>query len=271
MERSESAVGAGASSLSVLVEQLQRRGRYTFDRAEALAALGVSEAALKQAARLLAQRDVLFVPRRGFYVIVPTEYRDAGAPPPSWYVDALMRFHEQPYYVALLSAAALHGAAHHAPQELQVMTSAPLRPVAVGRTRIRFFVRHDVEDVPVLETKTATGTMRVSTAAATALDLVRYPRAAGAANVPALLAGLVPRLRTAPLVAVASRNEPRHVQRLGALLDRVGGKKLTRGLAQLVRRIDPPDVALRPDLPSADAHRDGRWRVLVNDAVEVDP
>lgn len=126
-------------------------------------------------------------------MIVPAEYRDAGAPPPSWYVDALMWFHEQPYYVALLSAAAPHGAAHHAPQELQVMTSTPLRPVAVGRTRIRFFVRHDVEGVPVLATKTPTGTMRVSAPAATALDLVRYPQAAGAASVPTVVASLVPR------------------------------------------------------------------------------
>ena len=256
--------------LAAFVEHLQRQGRYTYDRAEALAALGVSETALKQAALRLAKKGVLVAPRRGFFVIVPPEYRDAGAPPPAWYIDSLMRFHAQPYYVGLVSAAALHGAAHHAAQEFHVVTSAPLRPTQVARSLLRFFVRHDVEDVPVVEMKTPTGTMRVSTPEATALDLVRYPHAAGAASVPTLLAALVPRLRAGKLVEVASRSEPRHVQRLGALLSRVGGKKLTVGLARLVERLDPPEVLLRADRPLDGARRDRRWRVRMNAAIEVD-
>jgi hypothetical protein len=37
-----------------------------------------------------------------------------------------------------------------------------------------------------------------------------------------------------------------------------------------VERLDPRDVALRPDLPIEGARRDRRWRVLMNDVVEVD-
>lgn len=261
---------ARLQSLTAFVELLQRRGRSTFDRGEALAALGVSDAALKQAARRLAKKGALVSPRRGFFVIVPAEYRDAGAPPPAWYIDSLMRFHEQAYYVGLVSAAALHGAAHHAVQEFHIVTSAPLRPIQVGRSRLRFFVRHDVGEIPIMTTKTPTGTMRVSTPEATAVDLVRYPHAASGTSIPTLLAALVPKLRAGRLAEVASTNEPRHVQRLGALLSRVGGKQLTAGLARLVERLDPPDVPLRPDRPTEAAHRDRRWRVLMNDVVEVD-
>lgn len=257
-------------ALAGFVDQLQRRGRYTFDKREVARALGVSDAALKQAALRLTKRGVLAMPRRGFFVIVPPEYRDAGAPPPAWYIDALMRFQEQPYYVGLLSAAALHGAAHHAPQQFQVLTNAPLRAIEVGRSEVRFFVRHDVEKVPTVEMKTETGTMRVSTPEATAIDLVRYPHAAGRASVATLLAGLVPQLRSGALVSVAATNEPRVVQRLGALLDRVGGKAKTAGLARLVARLDPSDVALREDRPVEHAKRDRRWRVLMNDVVEID-
>jgi hypothetical protein len=48
----------------------------------------------------------------GVAVVVPPEYREAGCPPASWFIHDLMRFLGQPYYVALLTAAAIHGAAH---------------------------------------------------------------------------------------------------------------------------------------------------------------
>lgn len=258
------------ATLIGLVELLQSQGRLTFTRSEALAFLRVSPDALKLAAHRLARRGALVSPRRGFFVIVPPAYRSMGAPPAAWFVDDLMRFHEQPYYVGLLSAAAIHGAAHHAAQEFHVVTSLPLRPVEVGRSIIRFFVRHDVEEVPVVQVKTETGQMRVSSPEATAMDLVRYPHAAGAEGVPTLLAGLVPMLRAGELARVAAKNEPRHVQRLGALLDRVGGKEKTRGLARLVARLDVAEVPLRADQPFDDARLDRRWRVRMNDVVEVD-
>jgi predicted transcriptional regulator of viral defense system len=259
-----------AGTLAEFVARLQADGRYTFDRAEALAALDVSPNALKLAAHRLAGRGALVAPRRGFFVIVPAEYRKVGAPPPSWYVDALMRFQGKPYYVGLVSAAAIHGAAHHAVQEFHVVTDTPLRPIEVGRSKIRFFVRRDVEDVPVVKTKTETGEMRVSSPEATAMDLARYPHAAGTENVPTLLAALAPKLHVGMLVAVARHNEPRYVQRLGALLDRVGARGKTAGLARLVARLDPPEVALRPDRPAHGARLDRRWRVRINDVVEVD-
>ena len=85
---------------------MQGKGRYSFRREEALDALGVSDEALQTAARRLTAKKRLVSPRRGFYVIVPLEYRSAGAPPPDWFIDELMKFQERPYYVGLLSAAA---------------------------------------------------------------------------------------------------------------------------------------------------------------------
>ena len=67
------------------------------------------------------------------------------------------------YYVGLLSGAELHGAAHQR-----------LRPVVVGRNRIRFFLKKDLARTPVELVKTTSGRMRVSTPEATALDLVRF-------------------------------------------------------------------------------------------------
>jgi predicted transcriptional regulator of viral defense system len=128
-------------SLAAYVDSLHASGRYVFTRSQALAALGTTPGALKKAAQRLLQKCRLAMPRRGFYVIVPLEYRVAGAPPASWFIDELMCHEGRSYYVGLLTAAALHGAAHHQPQEFQVMTSQPLRPIEIGRHRIRYFVR----------------------------------------------------------------------------------------------------------------------------------
>ena len=55
------------------------------------------------------------MPRRGFYLIVDPGHRELGALPATAWIDDLMRFHGVPYYVGLLTAAALHGAAHQQP------------------------------------------------------------------------------------------------------------------------------------------------------------
>lgn len=44
-------------------------------------ALGVSPVALKRAAQRLKVKRRLATPRRGFYTVVPLEYRQSGAPP----------------------------------------------------------------------------------------------------------------------------------------------------------------------------------------------
>jgi predicted transcriptional regulator of viral defense system len=125
-------------TLTDFVDSLQERGQYIFSREEALAALGSTPVALKRAAERLKAKRRLATPRRGFYTIVPLEYRQSGSPPAASFIDQLMQFHDTPYYVGLLSAAEIHGSAHQKPQEFQVFAGEQLRPVVVGRNRIRF-------------------------------------------------------------------------------------------------------------------------------------
>lgn len=122
---------AQSKRLSHYVDTAQSKGRITFTGAEALKELGISRIAFNRSAERLIEKKRLIHPARGFYVIVPVEYVATGAPPPSWFIDALMNFHGQPYYVGVLTAAALHGAAHQSPQEFQVVTNAPLSPFAL--------------------------------------------------------------------------------------------------------------------------------------------
>ncbi len=259
-------------SLSDLVDACQASGRYILTREQALGALGVSDEALKKAVQRLVAKRRLAVPRRGFFVIVPVEYREAGAPPASWFIDELMKSCGQPYYVGLLSAAALHGAAHQQPQEFQVITNEQLRPAVAGRARIRFFRKLHIERTPTMEIKTETGAMRVATPEATALDLLRYLEGAGhlghVATVLAELAEKMDALRLADLARL--EGELSNAQRLGHILDQVGAGEVAAALAAWIAEQRPRFVPLRSDRSARRAARDGRWRVLVNEKVEAE-
>lgn len=263
---------ASHDSLADLVDSFQASGRYVLTREEALDALHVSEEALKKAVRRLGAKRRLAVPHRGFYVIVPVEYRDAGAPPPSWFIDDLMKFERQRYYVGLLSAAALHGAAHQQPQEFQVVTGEQLRPSRAGRARIRFLKKRDIEETPTVSVKTETGSMKVSTPEATAFDLLRYLEASGhLGNVATVLAELAERLDPERLVEVAKREgDLSNVQRLGYMLEHVGAGDAASSLAPWTAQQRPRFVPLRPGGDSRTAPKDARWRVVVNESVEAE-
>lgn len=259
-------------NLSDFVDRLQSSGRYSFDREEAISVLGVSRVAFQATVRRLAAKSRIATPRRGFHVIVPVEYRRAGAPPPSWFIDDLMKFHRRPYYVGLLSAAALYGAAHQQPQEFQVVTDTSLRPAAVGRTRIRFFLKWRFGETPITEVKTETGTMRVSTPEVTALDLVRYMGSAGhLGNVATVLSELSERITPERLVEAARGEvEMSVVQRLGFLIDHFASPRVTKPLAEWLASKRPRPVPLRPSRKPKATEKDPRWQILVNERIEVD-
>lgn len=218
------------SDLADFVDHLQSRGRRTFTRAEAArAAPNTSPSGIAQALRRLAGRGRIVHLRAGFYVIVPLEYKATGIIPPTWFVDDLMRFIGQPYYVGLLSAAALQGAAHQQPQELQVVTTKPVRVIQLRRARIVFVTNSRAAETPAVQRKVDSGYFRVSTPAATALDLVRYvSHAGGLSNVANVLSELTETLSPEELASYARTQIPRErpaLQRLGYLLGCVGAKR----------------------------------------------
>ena len=115
--------------LSAWIDQRQSQGLYHFNREEALKTLNTSETALKQAATRLIKKNRIVRVYSGFYIIVPLEYVSTGVLPAEWFIADLMDYVGQPYYVGLLSAALLHGAAHQQPQQFHVVTDKSLREV----------------------------------------------------------------------------------------------------------------------------------------------
>ncbi len=261
-----------AKTMADWVDELQARGRYTFLRHEAVSGSGLSPEAVKKALQRLTRRNRVAKVKDYLYVIVPLEYLGPGGPPPSWFIADLMAAMKLPYYVGLLSAAAMHGASHQQPQEFQVMTDRSVRPMQVGRARIRFLVNKNLADTPLVNIKTPTGAVRVSSPEATAVDLVRFVRASGHLDhVATVISELAPRMNPRKLLDVVRRAEDLpNAQRLGYLLDHVRARDLAKPLGQWVRRQQPHAVPLRLGRKSPVTPPDHRWHVMVSQPLEVE-
>jgi predicted transcriptional regulator of viral defense system len=254
------------------VDYRQANGSYTFLRTDAIAGSGLSPEAVKKALQRLARRGRVLKAKDYFYVIVPLEYQNAGGPPPAWFVHDLMAAMQLPYYVGILTAAAQHGASHQQPQEFQVITDRSVRPLMVGRTKIRFFASQYATEAAVASVKTPTGTMRVATPETTAVDLVRFAKAAGNLdNVATVLAELSSQLDPKRLLAaVCLVGDVPNAKRLGYLLDHAGARHVSEPLCAWVERQARRPVPLRPGRPVEGAPEDHRWHVLVNEPIEVE-
>lgn len=268
----------GRLTLPSYTTELLSGGRTSFTRDEAIAALGVTPSGFLKAAARLQHRGLLFNPRHGFYVVVPPQYLSWKAPPPSWYIDDLMHHEGRPYYVGLLKAAELHGATHQAVMEFQVITSKRMPKIRAGRSIIAFLYRKDMERVAdaLVDHKTDTGSMKVSSPELTALDLLRYGHVAGTINsIATVLRDLAPKLRPEPLAKIAPAFERASIQRLGYLLDFLEQHNSAAVLHQHLQKWKPlPWIELEPNRrrskSSQTFERDSRWNVISRRLPELD-
>jgi predicted transcriptional regulator of viral defense system len=175
------------------------------------------------------------------------------------------------YYVALLSASELHGAAHQRPQRFQVMVKHNRRSLECGKVRVQFVARKDLERTPIVGKNTARGVLRVASPEATALELVGYAdQCGGLDNVASVLAELVETVDPPKLLTAAKLCPIVWVQRLGYLLDVGGHSELSDILMPHVQehaRVLAPLVRARSRAGSEHA---SRWKLAVNASVEPD-
>ncbi len=253
------------------IASLASAGRYHFTSIEARNALGVSNDAAKLALNRLSRQKLIASPARGFYVIVPPEYQSIGCLPADQFIPALMEKLGLPYYAGLLSAAQYYGAAHHRPQEFQVMLPKPRRQIHCRKVRVAFIVRKDLNDVPVQSFNTPRGTIKISTPEATAIDLVGYSRHAGGLDqVATILSELAERIDPDKLVAATKTAPVTWAQRLGYLLERVDADDKARALKSYVHEVTRQTVPLLPGASNSKGPRDTDWKLFINVDVEAD-
>ena len=253
------------------IADLAADGHYCFTSRDAREALDVSADATRLALGRLARKKHVASPARGFHVILPPEYRSLGCLPAEQFVPELMRWLNQPYYAGLLSAAQFHGAAHHRPQEFQIMLAKPRRPIRCGHVRVAFIGRNRLHDVAVQNFNTPRGTLRVSTPEATAVDLVGFHRrAAGLDQVATVLSELAELMDPYKLIAAADTAPVTWAQRLGFLLESVDAGEVAAPLKDYVRSNAKRATALLPGTTDRKSHRVEDWKLRVNTDIEID-
>jgi predicted transcriptional regulator of viral defense system len=202
-----------------LPDALIARGRHTASTEELLELTGLDRAALHSGLHRLRRNGSIVSPARGLYAVVPAQYRAWGAPPAEWFIDAMMDHLGRRYYVALLTAAAMHGASHQAPQSFQVVTDKDVPDRDLGRNRLRFYAGRHIAEAAVERRTGPSGYLRLATRETTAVDIVQHPRQSGGlSNVATVLIELG-ELDGATLGRIAAPRGKATARRLGLLLE----------------------------------------------------
>jgi predicted transcriptional regulator of viral defense system len=212
----------------------------------------------------------MFSPARGFYVVIPPEYRSWGVLPGELFIDGMMRALGRKYYVSLLTAAAMHGAAHQAPQVFQVMVDRHVADRDIERVRLRFYANEHIEQMAVQERQVDTGRIRLATRETTLVDLAVHPdHAGGLGNIATVIIeiGDLDVSQFARLLSVRPRSVTR---RLGWMLEQFRDDLDLDPLREvlLAGGADHPTRLVR-SLP-ARGPIDPRWNLQINSDVEPD-
>lgn len=213
---------------------------------------------------------------RGFYVIIPPQYAAKGVVPPLYYIDQLMTYLNKPYYISLLSAAELLGAAHQRPQRFSVTTIFPKASVSVAKNNLlTWSYRKEIPTGFLLSKNSETGIIRYSNAELTALDLVQYEQyVGGLSRVATILEELSEHTEfTGAAQSLFNHTTLATIQRLGYILE------------EILQQVEVADI-LYTELttyskrfryvPLSTRHtdnttkKDSRWKINVNLNIEVD-
>ena len=264
-------------SVSDWIEKQAPSGRYTFSKEDVREAFpSMTPHAIDNAVARAVSKKRVFSPCRGFYVVVPEEYRLWKAVPQEVYLDKMMQYLARAYYVSLLSAAERHGAAHQAPMGFQVMVEPPvLRDKEREGYAIRYAERREIPMTYVQRLEVPAGWLNISGPELTAVDLVAYPEhIGGLTRAATVLEELSLKLDFTKLDADFLKVASAPVfQRLGYLLDRVlEEESIADGLLALMKSggMKMKAVPLRLGAPADDAEVDRKWKVVVNQEIEID-
>jgi predicted transcriptional regulator of viral defense system len=235
-----------------------------------------SEQIMKNELNRLCTNKTIVNVYRGFYVIIPVHYVLRGSVPATYYIDQLMAYLKKPYYVCMLSAAELLGAAHQRPQHFSVMTTLPRRQLETTRNvTIGWFYRDALPEDALIIKNTETGTIRVSNPLLTAADLVQNQQhAGGLSRVATILEELAEQIDIdSQFPALMPYVKTVTWQRLGYILESIIGDNETADKLYEQLRSSSARMVYKPLSTSAEdnpATRDSRWKININVQIETD-
>lgn len=256
---------------------LQAHGKHAFTLEQIRKEFAsMSNTAIKSGLVRLVKKEMITSIHKGYYLIIPPQYRSKGILPPFIFLDEFMHTLKKPYYVALLSAASFHGAAHHQPQEVFVMTTFPvLRPLHKKGIKINFISKKEIDLTNIEKRKTETGYLNISNSFHTAIDLIQFAKRVGGLNrVAVILEELMDQISINSIHPSLLKNTPMAtIQRLGYVLEKILLKVDWADQLYLflhkqgteLYRVPLDALGLKKDFPT-----DERWKVILNTKIELE-
>lgn len=235
-----------------------------------------SEQVIKNELFRLSSQGILYSAYKGFYVIIPPQYAAKRMVPPIYYIDQLMAYLNKPYYISLLNAAEILGAAHQRPQKFSVMTVFPKSSVSSSKNNSLIWgYRKDIPSDFLLSKNSETGVIYYSNAELTAVDIIQYEQyIGGLSRASTVLEELAEKID----FHGASKNlfdytSIATVQRLGYILEVILEQEeiadvLYAELRSYVKRFRY--VPLSTYKPDDNVKKNTRWKVNINSIIETD-
>ncbi len=259
------------NQLENYLREIQSSGRYAVTLDKLKDKFNISEKAILQSIYRLKSRNQLAQVRKEFYVIIPPQYSHRGMVPPTLFINDMMDFLHRDYYVGLLSAAALHGAGHQQPMEFQVITEKPpLRKINNQKLKLNFFTKSEWNEEDIIEKKTDTGYIKVSTPELTAFDLVSYSKKIGGINrIIPILEDLIESIKPDRLKDTSKNQKNTTIQRLGYLFDQFGDKTLSNTLYQSIRNVRTHSILLSLSHKKNHSKLNKKWNIIINTYLDI--
>jgi len=261
------------------IEDLPKQGKSVFSKQEIEKQFPVlSHYSIRNSLNRLSKKKKIQSVWRDFYVVILPEYGLKGVAPPIEYIDQLMKFLGKDYYIALLSAAALQGAAHQASMEFFVITNSRiLRDKQKNDVKINFVTKKNIPMQYITQVMVNSGYVNVSCPELTAFDVIIYEKNIGGINrVATILSELAETLNFENIsVEFLKSLNVAIIQRLGYLLDLLECDGLANVLFQKSKEADIkfrkyPLSVLSEKKNYTDFQINDKWKIIINEEVEID-
>jgi predicted transcriptional regulator of viral defense system len=255
------------------IRDLKSNGKYSFRNEDLGGILNKSQKNINKDLDRLKQKGEIYNIRRGFYIIIPDQYRNMGLLPVELFADDLMKFIGKDYYVGLYSAAMFHGAAHQQPQEFYIVNESPnIRNVKKEKLSIHFSEKKNFPEYGVEEKKTDTGYLKISGRELTFLDLIYFEkRMGGLSRIITVLIELAEEMKAGLFRKALKNYFPITVyQRAGFILEHViQENELANAVKEHLSNREFRNTLLNPSGKGV-GMIDQKWKVQINIQLESD-
>lgn len=210
--------------LSKHIKELEKNGHYFFLSNDMQCKSKLTEDNYRVSLHRLIKKNKIRRIRGNFFIILPPVYQSLGSLPADTFIDNFMSHLNQPYYIGILSAAALLGSAHQQPMTFQVITNKIMRPIINGNVKICFYYKKDLNPTSYQRIPSETGYYNTASLEATLCDLLIYQKAAGFLNnITNHFIELSPKININKLINYIKRNNipVSVIQRMGYLLNKL--------------------------------------------------